>query len=70
MKWMGVGMMGKFRNHTNPSEMEQDPVFLAHPVFGLPFDCEIFKSKNKFNQRNETVEKQRKTVKRDQVIIM
>ena len=67
---MGVGMMGKFRNHTNPSEMEQDPVFLAHPVFGLPFDCEIFKSKNKFNQRNETVEKQRKTVKRDQVIIM
>ena len=70
MKWMGVGMMGKFQNHTNPSEMEQDPVFLAHPVFGLPFDCEIFKSKNKFNQRNEDAEKQSKTVKRDQVIIM
>ena len=66
---MGAGMMGKFRNHTNPSEMERDPVFLAHPVFGLPFDCEIFKSKNKLNQRNENAEKLRETLKRDQVII-
>jgi hypothetical protein len=67
---MGVGNMGKFRNHTNLSETERDPVFLAHPVFGLPFICEIFKSKNKFNQRNEDAEKQSKTVKSDQVIIM
>ena len=65
---MGAGMMGKFQNHTGPSEMEQNLVFLAPPTlfFGLPFVCEIFKSKDKINQRNENAGKQREMVKRDQ----
>ena len=32
---MGAGMMGKFQNHTYPSETEQDPVFLAPPTIFL-----------------------------------
>ena len=40
--------------------MEQDPMVLASHVFILPFACEKELAKNKFNQRSEKMQNQRK----------
>ena len=63
------------KKKTLPFQTEQDPmVFAPSPppsrVLCLPFVCGKLKSKNTFNQRNENIKKQRKTVKGDQIIIM
>ena len=50
--------------------MEQDPVVLAPYVFSLPFVCGNFYPKNEFKQRNENMQKQGKTVKNDQIILV
>ena len=42
---------------------------LASHVFILPFACEKELAKNKFNQRSEKMQKQRKTFKQEQIII-
>ena len=54
-----------------PSEMEQDPTVLAHPHFLCPpFLWGKLESKIKLNQRNEKTQKQRETVRGDQIIII
>ena len=40
--------------------MEQDPMVLASQVLILPFACEKDLAKNKFNQRSEKMQNQRK----------
>ena len=50
--------------------MEHDPMVLPHHVLSLPFICGKLQPKNKFNQRSENSEKQRKTVKGDKIIII
>ena len=50
--------------------MEQDRVVLALYVFSLPFVCGNFYPKNEFKQRSENMQKQGKTVKKDQIILM
>ena len=54
-------------------DMEQDLLVLAPPlrfhVLSLPFVEKLW-SKNRFNQRSEKMQKQRKIVKGDQIIIM
>ena len=43
---------------------------LPHHVLNLPFICGKLQPNDKFNQRNENTEKQRKTVKGDKIIII
>ena len=46
-------------------ETEQDPVVFASHVLSLPFVCGKTLAKNKYNQRSEKMQKQRKTVQQD-----
>ena len=49
--------------------MKQDPMVLPWHVLCLPFICRK-KTKNKFNQRSEKMQKQNNTVKQDKIIII
>ena len=46
------------------------PIFPTPPVYRKAFATEAFPElQSKFNQRNETVQKQRKAVKQDKIIV-
>ena len=51
-----------------PFEMEQDPMVFPLHVLSLPFVCGKTQAKSRFNQRSEKIQKERKTVKVDQMI--
>ena len=46
-------------------ETEKDSVVFASHVLSLPFVCGETLAKNKYNQRSEKMQKQRKTVQQD-----
>ena len=65
-----LGQDGRLQPRANGVETEQDPMVLPCHVLCLPFVCRKTSAKQYVNQRSEKMQKQRKAVKQDKIIII